>query len=257
VGGALLGNAIAWSRLLICLQDFLDCIIEDSYGNIAEVGVKSVSSESGESTPTENTLSTVDSNATARPELPRLSTLNLARTTVHDVVVDVVITPRTSVHATRKESIPEKHGFLNNALQASMIVSIWGIEDEQYFTLTFTSTSLAEPAAAARPSSRIVTRSNTGFQYSNKSRGSGSSASSSNRSQTISPNPSSKVVTPTFQQMEFPPRGPPSKALNDVSSSASIFQKATQLKDAILGSINMPAYGMQHLMFVYPSLTFV
>jgi hypothetical protein len=34
------------------------------------------------------------------------------------------------------------------------------------------------------------------------------------------------------------------KSKGDVSSTASIFQKATQLKDAILNSINMPAYGM-------------
>jgi hypothetical protein len=33
------------------------------------------------------------------------------------------------------------------------------------------------------------------------------------------------------------------KSRGDISSSASIFQKATQLKDAILNSINMPAYG--------------
>jgi hypothetical protein len=243
------------SQLLIGLQDFLDCIIEDSYGNIAEDGVESVPSESGDSTPTGTILSTVDSNATAKQELPRLSSLNLARTTVHDVAVDVVVTPRTSGGATRKGSMLEKHGFLNNALQASMIVSVWGIEDEQYFTLTFTSASSVEPAAVARPSSRIVTRSNTGFQYLNKSRGSGSSTSSSNRSQTISPNPASKVVTSTFQNTEFPPRGPPSKVLNDMSSSASIFQKATQLKDAILSSINMPSYGMQHLAFFFLSLT--
>jgi len=51
-------------------------------------------------------------------------------------------------------------------------------------------------------------------------------------------------VTPTLQQPEFPPRGPPRPGRGDLSSTASIFQKATQLKDAILSSINMPAYAM-------------
>lgn len=54
----------------------------------------------------------------------------------------------------------------------------------------------------------------------------------------------SKIVTPAFQPPEFPPRGPPLKARTDLSMSASIFQKASQMKDAILNSINMPAYAM-------------
>ncbi|KAI4925975.1 uncharacterized protein J4E92_006712 [Alternaria infectoria] len=45
-------------------------------------------------------------------------------------------------------------------------------------------------------------------------------------------------------QPEFPPRGPPTRGKADIANSASIFQKATQLKDAILNSITMPAYAM-------------
>ncbi|KAF3043276.1 hypothetical protein E8E11_001598 [Didymella keratinophila] len=46
-----------------------------------------------------------------------------------------------------------------------------------------------------------------------------------------------------MQQPIFPPRGPPLLGGTDTSTT-SIFQKATQLKDAILNSINMPAYAM-------------
>jgi PAS domain S-box-containing protein len=46
-----------------------------------------------------------------------------------------------------------------------------------------------------------------------------------------------------MQQPVFPPRGPPLLGAADTSTT-SIFQKATQLKDAILNSITMPAYAM-------------
>jgi hypothetical protein len=180
-------------------------------------------------------------NSQSRPSLPPLSSTNLARTVVHDVSVDVVVVPLVlnSDGAVQK---CDRKGAYRDAVQASCIISIWSIEDTQYYTLTFTSATSVESAQNAQPSTRMVNRTNTGAQL-DKSRSSGSSTSSGRRSGSSS-NPASKVVTPTLQQPEFPPRGPPSKNKGDIANSASVFQKATQLKDAILNSITMPAYGM-------------
>lgn len=154
---------------------------------------------------------------------------------MHDVSCDVVITPINKV-GTKCASRNSKYSLNENALQATMIVSVWGIEDTNYYTLTFTS---AQPAQVPqRPSSRIVTRTATALHL-NRSHGSASSSSSGHRS-----GPSPKILTPTFSTPEFPPRGPPLKAKNDSSISASIFQKASQMKDGILNSISMPAYAM-------------
>jgi len=193
---------------------------------------------SGHTTPTAEPRAPVSGSSQAQRSIAPLSSTNLAGTTVHDVTVEVVIAPLVhglngSLHA------PERKSSYANAIQASCIISIWSIEDTQYFTLTFTSATPADPKHL-QPSSRVVNRTNTLPQL-NKSRSSGSSSSSGKRSGHSNPN--SKVVTPTLQQPEFPPRGPPLKSRGDLSSSASIFQKATQLKDAILNSINMPAYG--------------
>jgi hypothetical protein len=172
--------------------------------------------------------------------LPQLNSTNLARTTVHDVSVEVVISPL--VHASDGSlHTPERKSSFANAIQASCIISMWSIEDTQYFTLTFTSTTNIGPTQNSQPSSRIVNKTNAN-PHLNKSRSSDSSSSSGRRSGSSS-NSNSKVATPTLQQPAFPPRGPPMKNKGDISSSASIFQKATQLKDAILNSINMPAYG--------------
>jgi PAS domain S-box-containing protein len=194
---------------------------------------------SGHTTPT----AAVPYQAATEPaeSLPCLSSTNLVRTMVHDVSVDVVIPP-LALGPGGTFLTSERKAAYDKAMQASCITTIWSIEDTQYYTLTFTSATAAEPAKSTQPSSRVVNRTNTGA-YLDKSRSSGSSSSSGRRSGSNS-NSASKVVTPTLQQPEFPPRGPPSKGKGDLASSASVFQKATQLKDAILNSITMPAYAM-------------
>ncbi|KAF2707502.1 hypothetical protein K504DRAFT_383136 [Pleomassaria siparia CBS 279.74] len=229
------------SPILVSWEKFLDCVVEDASRSNGEHVNGDAVFDSGGSTPTATLTANVDADSNTKAELPRLSSLNLTRTTVHDVAVDVVISPHSRGVATRS-SKPDKTTFFNNAIQSSMIVSVWNIDDVQYFTLTFTSSNPSEPTSTSRPSSRIVTRSSTGFLF-KRSPGSTSSSSSGHRSQN-SLNSASKSGMPTFQQVEFLPRGPPLKSIGDLSNMASIFQKATQLKDAILSSINMPVYAM-------------
>ncbi|KAH7408268.1 hypothetical protein DE146DRAFT_752408 [Phaeosphaeria sp. MPI-PUGE-AT-0046c] len=223
------------SPILVSWEDFLDCVVQDASTNSEQED-----SGSGHTTPTAEPRVQPPANTQPQGNIAPLSSTNLARTTVHDVIVEVVIAPL--VHGSNGLlHAPERKSSYANALQASCIISIWSIEDTQYFTLTFTSATPADPKRL-QPSSRIVNRTSTIPQL-NKSRSSGSSSSSGKRSGNNS-NPGSKVATPMLQHPEFPPRGPPLKSNGDLSSSASIFQKATQLKDAILNSINMPAYAM-------------
>ncbi|KAH8732934.1 putative histidine kinase HHK6p, partial [Phaeosphaeriaceae sp. PMI808] len=225
------------SPMLISWEDFLDSVVEDSMVNTdtdGEIG-------SGHTTPTAEPRRDYPGDSIGQQSLPRLSSTNLARTTVHDVSVEVVIAP-FSHGPDQSLRVPERKKTYSNAIQASCIISMWSIEDTQYFTLTFTSATVTKSHPSSLPSSRIVNRTST-TTHLNKSRSSGSSSSSGPRSGSSS-NPSSKVVTPILQQPEFPPRGPPLKSRGDISSTASVFQKATQLKDAILNSINMPAYAM-------------
>ncbi|KAF2118368.1 putative histidine kinase HHK6p [Lophiotrema nucula] len=231
------------SPILVSWEDFLDSILEDSTtgdGHDSDEDALSAS-ESGGSTPTATPV-TNDRSITERKLLPKLSSSNLARTTVHDVSVDVVVSP-LSRSVNGREPKPDKTSLMHDAIQATMIISVWNIEDTQYFTLTFTSASPVDQRSNSRPTSRIVTRTSTGYHL-NKSRSSGSSSSSSGPRSSTNSNLASKAVTPTFQRPEFPPRGPPLRSNHDISSSASIFQKASQMKDAILNSINMPAYAM-------------
>lgn len=201
--------------------------------------------DSGHTTPTASTPhhpAESSENETSQP----LSSTNLARTTVHDVSVEVVIAPLARRPTGLAQKSERKGSY--QAMVASCIISIWSIEDTQYFTLTFTSATATETAHNAQPSSRIVNRTNTVAQLS-KSRSSGSSSSSGHRSGSSS-NSASRVTTPNLQQPDFPPRGPPLRVQSDISTSASVFQKATQLKDAILNAIGMPAYGSYSICLV-------
>ncbi|KAF2850812.1 putative histidine kinase group protein-like protein [Plenodomus tracheiphilus IPT5] len=221
------------SPVLVTWEDFLDGVVEDATLNSADELIEDQMG-SGHTTPT---AARTPQQAMPQEDLPRLSSTNLARTTVYDVAVDVVIAPLARAPGQK----PERISAYKHAMQASCIISIWSIEETPYYTLTFTSATATESAQSAKASSRIVNRTNTGAHL-DKSRSSGSSSSSGRRSDSNS-NTASKVVTPTLQQPEFPPRGPPQRG-GDLTASASIFQKATQLKDAILNSINMPAYAM-------------
>ncbi|KAL5121232.1 hypothetical protein ACEQ8H_000700 [Pleosporales sp. CAS-2024a] len=220
------------SPLMISWESFLDCVVDDAIARSGEDG-----GGSGQTTPLAEPRAQHPARSPDQQSYAQLSSTNLSRTTVHDVSIEVVISPLApffddSIH------IPQKKSSYSNPMQASCIISLWNIEDTQYFTLTFTSTTPTD----MRPSSRVVNKTNT-FPHLNKSRSSGSSSSSSRPSGSSS-NSNSKVVTPTLHTPEFPPRGPPIKSKGDMASTASIFQKATQLKDAILNSINMPAYAM-------------
>lgn len=222
------------SPVLITWEDFLEGVVEDSMLLNSSDEQDEDSMGSGHTTPT-----AARTHEQAMPlddrTLPRLSSTNLARTTVHDVAVDVVIAPL----ARNTGQKLDRSSAYKQAIQASCIISIWSIEETPYYTLTFTSATATETAPKA--SSRIVNRTNTGSHL-NKSRSSGSSTSSGRRSGSSSKT-TSKAVTPVLQQPEFPPRGPPQRQ-GDITACASVFQKATQLKDAILNSINMPSYAL-------------
>ncbi|OMP87435.1 Peroxide stress-activated histidine kinase mak1 [Diplodia seriata] len=234
------------SPIRISWEDFLDSVWKqaqgEAEGNVG--GPSEMVDESDQSTPT----STPKPNSlSSKPSLPKLSQSNLARTTVHDVSVDVIISLRKPGSAPRpppsKDGRRVKPRLESDAIQATMIISVWNIEDVQYFTLTFTSASARSSTPGTSglkptPSSRTVFRTSTGLR---KSPGSGSSSSSGKRSHHSS-NAGSATASPSTHPPLFPPHGPPSRSGD--TSAPSLFFKASQMKDAILDSIAMPAYAM-------------
>ncbi|TKA67636.1 hypothetical protein B0A49_07737 [Cryomyces minteri] len=155
---------------------------------------------SGESTPTatnQNVSKHVESFAS-------LSSVNLAKTTVHDVAVDVVLSPERDSLTGLASAKKDRTSSSNAPIQATMIISVWHMEDARYFTLTFTSTTQRNNLKADRQSS-------------------------------------SRTVLIVIRTM-VEPDGPPSRS--GIASTPTIFQKANRLRDAILNSMNLPAHAM-------------
>lgn len=223
------------SPIWISWDDFLDSIVDDGGRGAGLDDTKRKKAQgkpnSGELTPTN-----VDEERRAsKSKTASLSRENLGSTTVTDASVDVIIS-QPGV-----KTPDGKPGQSQVPLQATMIISSWAIEEDEYFTLTFTSASPRAPTTAPKPSSRVVPRSTTSL---GKPYASSNSSSSGRRSMTgsLMSGSSSSVTSPIIHTPTFPPSGPPSSNIS--SSSRSVFQKASQLKDAILNSVSMPAYAM-------------
>lgn len=233
LGVELLQNGnIVW----VSWEDFLDSVIQDAAKAAATVMESNASEvDGGDVTPT------TAHQATQQPT--RLTRANLSSTIVHDVSVDVLLAGhRSSMTGLPKPAKAEDRIPPGTKLdvpahvQATMIISVWAIENIQYFTLTFTSAT-ETTAVGPRIGSRTVARTQTGY---GSSLGSGSSSSSSGR-RTHGPHYSGSV-SPYLQPTHFPPRGPPVKAAQN--SEPSLFSKSNRLKDALINSMSLPMYAM-------------
>ncbi|KAM4058100.1 histidine kinase-, DNA gyrase b-, and HSP90-like ATPase domain-containing protein [Hirsutella rhossiliensis] len=155
-----------------------------------------------------------------------------------DAVVDVVISrkdlSKTTFDSRLKSKESEYQAF------AKMIITIWEVEERQtYFTLTFTNTQShpSIPLHSRKPiarSSLLEAADRKSISHSNPS----SVASSRDSS---SPSFHSPGVV-TMSSSPFPPMGPPS--LTSHSSTPSLLQKITLMKDALLDNTQMPILAM-------------
>ena len=230
------GNAVfmAWN-------EFLETIVDDAarvQSSSTQLNTFHGRKVDQETTPTGTTHRRAISAGSAQT---RLSSSG-SRAEVHDSVVDIIF----STHRDSRTGLPlSTRGDVSSHVQAKMIISVWATEDEQYFTLTFTAAS-TEPSTPsdAKSTSRTVSRTPTSLGTSRASGLSSNSSSGSSRPKKGSARngstPTSNVTSP--REMEFPPRGPPAKSSS--AHAPTMFSKSNRLKDAILNSMNFPAYAM-------------
>jgi hypothetical protein len=172
---------------------------------------------------------------------------NTKSPTVHDAVVEVVIAPEKvsseSLSSSNKKSSTSRHTF------AKMIVTAWEIDDERFFTMTFTSTDSSQSSLpSSKGQSRHVNRAPKHRPLGSGGSGihsSPSSISSGQSSNTGGSSNSSAITSPTSASMSmspFPPLGPPTK--NATSSAPSSLQKLMMMKDSLLDTTEIPILAM-------------
>ncbi|KAK6833638.1 hypothetical protein PG987_008332, partial [Apiospora arundinis] len=142
-------------------------------------------------------------------------------------VIEVVVTSQGS-----GRPIPAASKKAANQVYAKMIVTIFEIEDNQtYFILTFTSTESAH--SQSPPPRKSVARPSLSILEAAERR----TISNSNPPSTGSGHDSG---SPLYRS--FPPLGPPSRT--SLSSTPTLLQKMTTIKDALLDNTQMPILGM-------------
>lgn len=192
-------------------------------------------SRSGETTPVP--ASSDGGHLTAEPA----SSPSRGKTLVHDTVVDVVVSAQNNnTPGSSGWNRHHKPRSPTHQTPAKMIVSIWHVEDERYFTLSFTSTPLTQQKGYSQ--SHTVSR--PPLSTSNSHLKANSVRSSTPNSSRSSSTHSTGVTSPTDSNFVTPflPSGAPAKCLQP--GKFTEFHKITKMKDAMLSAMEIPVLAM-------------
>lgn len=163
------------------------------------------------------------------------------RAPLQDTVVDVVISS-SHLNTTSPHYRSNHHKPRSPRIQAScrMIITIWSLDDQRFFTLSFTASGHSRQNHHTRHKHHANrTTSATSVKSSPSAYSHGISASSA-------ASPSSSTVTspsePAHHPVSFPPNGAPPKCSQ--ASTFTQFQKVTRMKDAMLSAMQIPILAM-------------
>lgn len=152
------------------------------------------------------------------------------RALVHDAVVNVVISSRYMGVESMFLGISCTPPGAECQIKAKMIISIWTLENQRFFTLTFTTDYIpSSTRRVSRPTSNSHPTSPTSPSFITS----------------YSSSPSSVVHSATGVPLSvspFPPLGAPSKS--DIASYPSVLQKIARMKDGMINAMEIPVFVM-------------
>lgn len=163
---------------------------------------------------------------------------------VHDAVVNVIISSQLAERDHVSSARSTRSNGSDKQIHAKMIVSIWTMDQQRFFNLSFTSTT-STSLSSPRTHSRTVSRLNQTNSLSPSSRSAGSSPSSPISCPTCGCGPPSKVNSPSLQSppvLPFPILGTPTKF--DTTSSPAVLKKLSRMKDAMMNAVEIPLFAM-------------
>lgn len=171
------------------------------------------------------------------------------KSSVYDSVVEVVITTEKALISNFKHRKPTRKN--DGHVYAKMIITIWELEGEKFYSLSFTST---ESSPASLPSSRGQSRTvNKSSIHSTPLKTGSVNSCGSSPSSVISGQGSTRgssssfygYISPTtatsMSSSPFPPLPPPHST---ATKSQSVLQKMSLMKDALLDNIDIPILAM-------------
>ena len=184
--------------------------------------------------------------ATAEPaESPKRNSRK-TNSNANDTVIEVVISP-ADISASYWKDMEHKGNSLRHTY-AKLIITVWWLDEERYFTLTFTNTDSHQTAL---PTSQARGRhSRPAARGAKKHSPQPRDSSPNSRPSSVSPKHSStyrrasiaSAITSTtdlsMSASPFPPLSPPSETAR--SKTSSCLQRLTMMKDALLDSTELP-----------------
>jgi PAS domain-containing protein len=182
--------------------------------------------------------------ATAEPAEPRSGNSGKTNSNVNDTIIEVVIAPVDISGSYRKDmqQATPRHTY------AKILITVWWLDQERYFTLTFTNTDTHQTPLPQGRHSRPVAR--AAKKRSPEPRDSRPNS----RPSSLSPRHSSTyrrasiasaITSPTdlsASASPFPPLSPPSGTA--LSNTWSSLQKLIMMRDALLDSTQVPIVAM-------------
>ena len=152
---------------------------------------------------------------------------------VQDTVVEVMMNVHHEAASSTSSTGSLKHSGSASPVEAKMIISIWTVENQRYYTLSFTSSQLAP----SRPQSR-TSHADTSTPRSSPALSIGSRSCSNCG---FSPSTFSPTSGP-LSSSPFPPLGAPSQS--NIASTPSALQKLMRMKDAMISAMEIPAFSL-------------
>ena len=214
---------VSWER-------FLDALAEEMDTNSA---ISAASSEQPELPPTPKADQIPDGESPTREKKTRLSqATSTAQPLTQDSVVDVVL---TTTFAGSSRADGASFDPSSGQIHAKMIISIWTLDNQRFFTLSFTKTSHSTTPASPRHTRPRIRAQASSVSPSSGSSSSPSQSASRERCPSCGFAPASVQISPSGQPVSLV--SPPS---SQTASTPSILQKSSRMKDAMLNAMEIP-----------------
>ena len=233
---------VSWEKFLDELADEMDTNAPQAKENMAHKGQESAKREV---TTVAVASSKHHNSASVRAGKKQPSSRIRSRALVHDAVVNVVLNSQYINAGSRSSSRSPASSNSDTHTDAKMIISIWTMDDQRYFTLTFTSTSNVLMPSTRSHHPRAISRSSTHGTLSPPSLSTPSSPTSPNYCSSCGSTQGTNLTTPTgipLSVSPFPPLGAPGKS--HVALSPAVLQKTSRMKDAIINAMEIPVLAM-------------
>ncbi|KAL8906141.1 MAG: hypothetical protein Q9171_006397 [Xanthocarpia ochracea] len=226
---------VSWDKFLDTLADEMDADepIEGNQAQRTEADGRTKDQREGDTSPGKPSTGVLKSQPSSKVR---------SRALVHDAVVNVVLSSQYIADGNVRTSKSQRSPNSEGQIRAKMIISIWTLDSQRYFTLTFTHASNS-PTPSVRSHSRTLSKASTHGRLTPSAQSSPPSPSTPGTCFNCGSTPSSALASPTGATLSIAPFPPPSAPeQSDLANSPAVLKKISRMKDAIMNVLDIPVF---------------